>query len=188
MSNIPAGMVKDQFGMIGFLQMVRTAACDPKVTSLALGTDLMGLGVNFNAQLDLCDIWPGPWSDKPLNPVEVDRTVPAEYLVNHAIRDKLLPIRLTKFGDEVLFYLFYFFPNDMMQLAAAHELHGRDWRYHKEERVWITRHPSYSPQEKTQHYERGTYYFFDTASWRRQVKEFQLFYDLLETRPQLPSS
>jgi hypothetical protein len=32
--------------------------------------------------------------------------------------------------------------------------------------VWITRAPGMAPSEKTQTYERGTYYFFDVNSWR----------------------
>ena len=36
-------------------------------------------------------------------------------------------------------------------------------RYHKEERVWITRAPGMVPAEKTASYERGTYYFFDIS-------------------------
>ena len=44
--------------------------------------------------------------------------------------------------------------------------YNRDWRYHKEERVWITRAPGMPPSEKTAVYERGTYYFFDVSSWR----------------------
>ena len=44
--------------------------------------------------------------------------------------------------------------------------YNRDWRYHKEDRVWITRAPGMPPSEKTAAYERGTYYFFDVNSWR----------------------
>lgn len=39
------------------------------------------------------------------------------------------------------------------------------------------------PIEKSQNYERGTYYFFDASSWRRVAKEFHLDYDRLENRP-----
>ena len=61
-------------------------------------------------------------------------------------------------------------------------------RYHKEERVWITRAPGMVPSEKTATYERGTYYFFDVNCWRKVPKEFHLDYDKLEDRPSLPSS
>lgn len=38
------------------------------------------------------------------------------------------------------------------------------------------------PMEKTNTYERGTYYFFDAINWRRVAKEFHLDYDRLESR------
>lgn len=47
---------------------------------------------------------------------------------------------------------------------------NRDWRYHKEERVWITRAPGMEPTLKTNAYERGTYYFFDCLNWRKVAK------------------
>ena len=64
--------------------------------------------------------------------------------------------------------------------------YNRDWRYHKEERVWITRAPGVEPLVKTNAYERGTYYFFDAQNWRKVAKEFHLEYDKLEERPSLP--
>lgn len=64
----------------------------------------------------------------------------------------------------------------------------RDWRYHKEERVWITRAPGVEPTHKSAMYERGMYYFFDVQNWRRVPKEFHLEYDKLEERPTLPNT
>ena len=61
-------------------------------------------------------------------------------------------------------------------------------RYHKDERVWITRAHGMVPSEKTHTFERGTYYFFDVTQWRKVPKEFHLDYDKLEDRPSLPSS
>lgn len=52
---------------------------------------------------------------------------------------------------------------------------NRDWRYHKEERVWITRAPGMEPTMKTNTYERGTYYFFDCLNWRKVAKVYILF-------------
>ena len=66
--------------------------------------------------------------------------------------------------------------------------YNRDWRYHKEERQWITRVQNVDPVIKTNTFERGTYYFFDPATWRKVPKEFRLDYDKLEERPQLPPS
>ena len=44
------------------------------------------------------------------------------------------------------------------------------------------------PLEKADHFERGTYYFFDVNSWRKVPKEFHLDYAKLEDRPSLPTS
>lgn len=64
--------------------------------------------------------------------------------------------------------------------------YNREWRYHTEEKVWITPAPGLGVAEKTSTYERGTYYFFDTTSWRKVAKEFHLEYSKLENRPTVP--
>ena len=54
-TNIPATMVTDQFGMIGLLTFIRAAETDPNLVSLALGTDLTTLGLNLNS--DVSDLF-----------------------------------------------------------------------------------------------------------------------------------
>lgn len=61
--------------------------------------------------------------------------------------------------------------------------YNREWRYHMEEKVWITQVPGINMIEKTSSYERGTYYFFDPQNWRKVAKEFHLDYSKLEGRP-----
>merc|ERR1719422_2572493 len=187
-TNIPANMVVDQFGMIGLLTFIRAAETDPNLVSLALGADLTTLGLNLNSEVNLFPTFGGPWADTPCRPQDIDFHVPHEYLTNTAIREKLAPVKLNRYKDDILFYMFYTNVGDVLQMAAAAELYNRDWRYHKEERVWITRTPGMAPSEKTTSYERGTYYFFDVNSWRKVPKEFHLDYDKLEERPSLPSS
>ncbi|KAI4825614.1 hypothetical protein KUCAC02_021294, partial [Chaenocephalus aceratus] len=70
----------------------------------------------------------------------------------------------------LLFYLYYMNGGDFAAAPGAVELFNRDWRYHKEERVWITRAPGMEPTLKTNAYERGTYYFFDCLNWRKVAK------------------
>lgn len=48
-TNIPSGMVTDQFGMIGLLAFIRAAETDPGMVHLALGSDLTTLGLNLNS-------------------------------------------------------------------------------------------------------------------------------------------
>lgn len=182
-TNIPSSMVTDQFGMIGLLAFLRAAETDPNLASVTFGTDLTALGLNLSATEKLYPSFAGPWSDQPLKVYEIDYPVPSEYLVNSSIRDKLTQITLKRYHEDTLFFLFYMFPDDMLQIAAAVELYSREWRYHKQEKVWITRAPGIAPSEKTNTYERGTYYIFDAHSWRRVPREFVLQYDQLESKP-----
>ncbi|XP_055950402.1 CCR4-NOT transcription complex subunit 2-like isoform X3 [Argiope bruennichi] len=190
-TNIPPGMVTDQFGMVGLLTFIRAAESDPKLVSLALGSDLTTLGLNLNTTENLYPSFAGPWAEHPCRPQDIvgffpDYHVPSEYLVNQNIRDKLAPVKLNRYGEDLLFYLFYMFSGDVLQLAAAAELYNRDWRFHKDDRVWITRVPGMNPTEKCQSFERGMYYFFDADNWRKVAKEFHLDYERLEERPNVP--
>ena len=48
-SNIPNGMVNDQFGIVGLLTFIRAAENDPNLVALAPGIDLTTLGLNLNS-------------------------------------------------------------------------------------------------------------------------------------------
>lgn len=48
-TNIPAGMIRDQFGMVGLLACLRALETDQQIVQLALGQDLTQLGLNLNA-------------------------------------------------------------------------------------------------------------------------------------------
>nr|XP_061812611.1 CCR4-NOT transcription complex subunit 2 isoform X4 [Nerophis lumbriciformis] len=187
-TNIPSGMVTDQFGMIGLLTFIRAAETDPGMVHLALGSDLTTLGLNLNSPENLYPKFASPWASAPCRPQDIDFHVPSEYLTNIHIRDKLAAIKLSRYGEDLLFYLYYMNGGDLLQLLASVELFNRDWRYHKEERLWITRAPGMEPTLKTNAYERGTYYFFDCLNWRKVAKEFHLEYDKLEERPHVPTT
>ncbi|XP_052236900.1 CCR4-NOT transcription complex subunit 2-like isoform X2 [Dreissena polymorpha] len=182
-TNIPAGMVGDQFGMVGLMMFIKSDEMNPNFLTLAPGIDLTTLGLNLNSPENLYSTFQSPWVDIPCRPQDIDFHVPSEYLTNIYIREKLSPIKLNRYGEDLLFFLFYMNGGDRLQLAAATELYNRDWRYHKDERVWLTRPPGIEPAITTSTYERGTYYFFDVQNWRKVAKEFYLEYDKLETRP-----
>ncbi|XP_037922999.1 regulator of gene activity isoform X3 [Hermetia illucens] len=184
-TNIPASMVNNQFGMIGLLTFIRAAESDPNLVTLAMGQDLTGLGLNLNSQENLHPTFAGPFADQPCRAQDIEHNVPPEYLVNVAIRDKLASLTLKKYKDDLLFFLFYTNVGDVMQLAAAAELHSREWRYHIEEKVWITRIPGVNHYEKNGTKERGTFYFFDAQNWRRVPKEFQIDAEKLDKCPNL---
>lgn len=186
-TGIPPGLLNDQFGMAGLLTFIRAISNEPAIVSLALGQDLTKLGVNLNMQeKNLYQSFGGPWSEQPCRPQDIDCQVPPEYVTNTAISETLAPIKLNRYGEDLLFYLFYNFGGEVFQLAAAAELYNRDWRYHKEERVWIARAPGVEAIEKTPIFERGTYYVFDPNSWRKVQREMHLEYSKLEERPMLP--
>ncbi|CAH1111237.1 unnamed protein product [Psylliodes chrysocephalus] len=182
-TNIPGSMVNDQFGIVGLLTFIRAAETDPNLVSLALGQDLTALGLNLNSPDNLYPTFAGPWAEHPCRPQDIDYHVPPEYLINHAIRDKLASMKLSRYKDDLLFFMFYNNVGDILQIAAASELYSREWRYHTEEKVWITQVPGMVLMEKTSTYERGTYYFFDAQNWRKVAKEFYLDYSKLEGRP-----
>lgn len=70
-------------------------------------------------------------------------------------------------------------------LGTSNSRYARQWRYHKELSVWLTKDPGVDPIEKGPNYERGTYIIFDPAVFSRveTPKDFTLQYDLLEDRP-----
>jgi CCR4-NOT transcription complex subunit 2 len=91
-------------------------------------------------------------------------------------------------SDETLFYTFYSMPGDINQLAAAAALYEHGWRYHKEQKVWITRSPGVEPSVRTGTYEEGTYIYFDIREWKKITKVFHLQYDQLEERKSTPAA
>ncbi|CAG5128335.1 unnamed protein product [Candidula unifasciata] len=186
-SNIPPGMVMDQFGIVGLLSFIRAADQDANMVALAPGIDLTTLGLNLNSPENLYSMFQSPFAETACRPQDIDYHVPAEYLTNMFIREKLAPIKLNRYNDDLLFYLFYTNGGDVLQLAAAAELYNRDWRYHKEERVWLTRAPNCEVYNKTATSERCTYIFFDATLWRKTTKDFYLEYDKLEERPAIPN-
>ncbi|KAK9478719.1 hypothetical protein V1514DRAFT_347335 [Lipomyces japonicus] len=145
---------------------------------LALGNDLTTLGLNLN-QPDsepLSATFASPWAEKSVTKVEPDFHLPSCYKVQSAAPQQT---KIASFSDETLFYIFYSMPRDIMQEAAAAELTNRNWRYHKELKVWLTKDPGTEPIQQSAHYERGVYTFFDPSIWKRIKKEYVLYYQAI---------
>lgn len=64
-TNIPASMVNNQFGMVGLLTFIRAAESDPNLVTLAMGQDLMALGLNLTSVENLYPSFGGPFADSP---------------------------------------------------------------------------------------------------------------------------
>ncbi|KAG5439124.1 hypothetical protein PCANB_001423 [Pneumocystis canis] len=171
----------EKFSLKGLLSIFRME--NPNSNILALGSDLTTLGLNLNQPDDrpLYMSFLSPWMDSNATKgwSEPKFHLPACYNV------QLAPPPLSKirnFSDETLFYIFYSMPRDAMQEAAAQELTNRNWRYHKELKLWLTKEPGVEPIQRTPQYERGQYIFFDYMLWEKLKKEFLLIYDALEDR------
>jgi CCR4-NOT transcription complex subunit 2 len=172
----------DRFGLAGLLRMIHSES--PDVASLAVGQDLMTLGLDLNQAeyalpsfLSLCIFFD---SLRPLHtsfatpfvssmsavPLEQDFSLPACYNVANI---QPLQSRIPGFSDETLFYIFYSMPRDIMQELVAEELMGRKWRYHKLERCWLTRDETYPGPVDVERgvSERGVYLLWDPASWKK---------------------
>lgn len=171
----------DHYGLLGLLSVIRMH--EPDLSTLALGTDLTTLGLNLNSSESLFKTFSGPWSDTPARP-EPEFQLPACY-TQQAPRLQLACF--TKFQLETLFYIFYSMPGDEAQLFAADELSTRGWWFHKELKTWLSRVTNADPAMKTDRYERGSFWIFDTSSWERVRKDnFLVQYEQLERSPGLP--
>jgi len=86
------------------------------------------------------------------------------------------------FSDETLFFMFYSSPRDALQEVAAQELFNRNWRYHKDLRLWITKETGTTPSQKVQGGEQGQYTFWDPENWCKERKEMTVLYADLEEK------
>ncbi|CAF0936651.1 unnamed protein product [Rotaria sp. Silwood1] len=183
-NGLPSSTITDQYGLVGLLQMIQQAEKNPE-TSTLLNYDLTTLGLSMESQNDLYPSFLSPFSDSQARPYEIDYQVPFEYQMGLQIRDKLPPLNFNTLNEDTLFFLFYLFGNDHVQLLAAAELYRRDWRYHKEERIWLTRIKNIMPDQKYDTYETGVYCVFDVQLWRKTHKSMRIDYEKLDVNPVL---
>jgi hypothetical protein len=178
-SALPPG---DRFGLTGLLGVIRMT--DPDLNALALGFDLTTLGLNLNSPDYLYTTFASPWSEGP-TAVQPEFRIPQCYFMTPPhLRFQMFQ----RFHLETLFYIFYSMPADVLQLAAAQELYNRDWRFHKEKKLWFTRAPNVEPSIKTATYEKGSYLVFDPEKWTKERKDdFILVYDQLEEKTAVQS-
>ncbi|KAF4155704.1 hypothetical protein CNMCM6069_007681 [Aspergillus lentulus] len=170
----------DRFGLAGLLRMIHSDS--PDVASLAVGQDLMTLGLDLNQPEPLHTSFASPFvASMSAVPMEQNFSLPACYSVANI---QPLQTRIPSFSDETLFYIFYSMPRDIVQELAAEELMGRKWRYHKIERCWLTRDETYpGPVDvEPRVSERGVYLIWDPTTWKKIRREFILRYEDLDNR------
>jgi len=122
-----------------------------------------------------------PWADQSAaHAVEPDFHLPACYASVHAPPPG--PSKASAFSDETLFFMFYASARDALQEVAAQELWNRNWRYHKDLRLWITKESGTAPSAKVPGGEQGLYTIWDADSWGKEHKEMSVLYAELEEK------
>lgn len=157
--------------------------CADRLTTLLLNPPPVGFPTSLTllAHSNLHSSFVTPWADAEqvaaLN-IEPEYQLPSCYNVQPPPASS----KIGAFSDETLFFVFYSQPRDAMQEAAAEQLYKRNWRYHKDLHLWLTKDINSEPIQKTSTFERGSYIFFDPNSWEKVQKEFVLVFEHLETR------
>ena len=59
---------------------------------------------------------------------------------------------------------------------------NRNWRYHRDLRLWITKETGTSPSQKIPGGEQGTYTFWDPENWGKERKDMSVLYADLEEK------
>lgn len=180
-------MLNDEFGLRALLESVKSAEMDTNRAERVLDIDLSTLGVDMNYPDNLYPVFGGPWGETPERLDKTDYRIPPEYFMDEATRARLAPVRMDRYGNDVLFYIFYTYGGDARQIEAATELHKRGWKFHKDDGVWINLAIG-GPTETSWTYAQGTYIFFNPLTWREDQKEFLLVYDRLEHEPPVASA
>ncbi|KAI0250403.1 hypothetical protein BJV78DRAFT_1283208 [Lactifluus subvellereus] len=168
----------DRWGLLGLLAMIKNA--DPDQALLSVGTDLGTMGLDMQQQGNLYSTFITPWADSSAaHSVEPDFHLPGCYNVQPPPPG---PGKAAAFSDETLFFMFYSSPRDALQEIAAQELYNRNWRYHKELRIWLTKESGTLASQKVPGGEQGTYTFWDPDNWGKERKEMVVLYADLEEK------
>ncbi|KAF2002329.1 hypothetical protein P154DRAFT_521133 [Amniculicola lignicola CBS 123094] len=171
----------ERYGLPGLLSMIPLDS--PDYSSLAVGQDLTVLGLDLSRpdNSPLHPTFGSPFVESNVKPVVPPGfTLPAAYTVTNV---PPLHTKMASFTADTLLAIFYQFPRDVMQEAAAAELYTRDWRWHTKLQQWMMKDPDLpQPTVITPKEERGWYLFFDVTNWRRERREFTLLYEHLDQR------
>lgn len=151
----------EQFGLLGLLHVIRMTDAD--LNTLALGLDLTTLGLNLNSPECLYATFASPWVDTPTTK-DPQFTLPQCYNMQPPA---LKTGHLSEFALETLFYIFYAMPQDSLQAYAAQELYKREWRYHRELRLWFAKYPAGAevPAGTTP----PQFLYFDINAWAKRA-------------------
>ncbi|KAG1809026.1 hypothetical protein EV424DRAFT_1424173 [Suillus variegatus] len=170
----------DRWGLLGLLAMIKNAGVDADGGLSSVGTDLGAMGLDMGYEGNLYSTFVTPWADQSAaHSVEPDFHLPPCY---SAQPPPLGPAKAGAFSDETLFFMFYSSPRDALQEIAAQELWNRNWRYHKDLRIWITKESGSAPSSKIPGGEAGTYTWWNPDDWCKERKEMSVRYADLEEK------
>lgn len=143
------------------------------LAGVAVGGDLRQAGLPLASEENLGRSFTSPWPETSKYNVIPDFVLPECYNIRNVVPQQQ---KLQSLNEETLFYIFYTMPSDAMQEAVAVELTNRNWRYHKELKLWLTKDPLSEPIQTGNRAESGIYIFFDPVSWEKVKKEYVLYY------------
>lgn len=169
----------DKFGLKGIALLVKMEQNDQN--SFAMGQDLGLMGLDLADDASILKNLASPWQETSRLEVE-----PYYSLHSSILEENIQPppepcdSKILSFMDETLFYIFYTKPRDTLQEYAARELVARNWRYHRDIQVWLTKDSNVEPVLISPDVERGVYIFFDPHNWEKIRKEFVLHYSSVQ--------
>lgn len=170
----------DRWGLLQLLSMIQSAPSEVDHGLTTMGTDLGTMGLDMGYPGKLYSTFITPWADQSAaHSIEPDFHLPACYAVNPPPPG---PAKVSTFNDETLLFIFYSSPRDALQEIAAQELYNRNWRFHKELRLWITKESGNSASAKIHGGEQGTYAVWDPENWSRERREIAVLYSDLEDK------
>ena len=176
----------EKYGLPGLLAMIRNPSQD--ISSLAIGQDLTALGLDLNSSSPLHTQLLSPFSlQAPSRPLDMNFHIPACYNVANV---QPLQQRISGLSEDTLFYIFYSMPRDIHQELVAEELNARKWRFHKAEKMWVTRDESYDAPREVEPgvSESGTYLWWDWQNWKKVRRSCVLRYSDLDDRTSRPNA
>lgn len=174
--------IEGAYGLAGLAGRLEAAQQNPKLLSQIFGHDAAGLNVGAHncacTKNKLYSSFASPLQGGRCTPHEVLHDVPLHY---HRAGERDLPQPKTNQMEvELLFFFFYTYPGDMMQMLAAAELAERGWRFHIFERLWIRRQSDNPNYKRCGYQESGEYNYFNMVHWRILARHFDLMPQELE--------
>ncbi|XP_043661594.1 probable NOT transcription complex subunit VIP2 [Drosophila teissieri] len=159
----PGSAVEGSFGMLGLAK---------KLGSIHRNPLLFGNNVSHNMNGTADTIFSGPLQGGRLVPHEMSYNLPLNFLITANLN--LQQPKTEEMQAELLFFFFYTYTGDMMQMLAAAELAERGWRYHKFERIWLIRQADNPNYLYSGFQESGEYNYFNMWQWKILPRHFQL--------------